>query len=454
MVIVNALITFNLTVLPLYVIGHKPNNGTALFTGLFRYFKYFGIANAFYLCLYSVYEASNIASSFMLLTRSLNIKFIAVVLMLNIIIILCRHFIKPGWKINLSGKNVPVFLFVAVTLFVSLMDVAFRFDAEYGVIPFEQLLFHIKIPVKGAQWSIVKQFVVKPIIDTVVIGIMCYTLLSMSVFIRGREISLAKYFSKHKRGLIPVASLLPLTGAAFLLFSLNVFGHLRALAEKPSSFYEDFYIDPRNVEISFPETRRNLIVIFVESLETGFLPGEAGGAFPENIVPEVVSLMEAHLNYSQTSGLGGAHQVSGTGWTIAGIVSAYTGVPLTLSFLDGNNYAILGDEFLSSAYGIGDILAEAGYKNYFILGSDAAFGGRDKYFATHKDTEIYDYPYFLGNNYIPDDYFVWWGFEDRKLYQFAKEKLLEITATPPPPRCRPVLFYPLDGRHSPGGRLS
>jgi phosphoglycerol transferase len=127
--------------------------------------------------------------------------------------------------------------------------------------------------------------------------------------------------------------------------------------------------------------------------------------------------------------LGGANQVYGTEWTIAGIVAQYSGIPLAiteLNILGWNNYGIMGDRFMPGALGIGDILSGSGYTNYFILGSDIEFGGRDKYFKTHKDTVILDYNYFHENNYIPKDYGVWWGFEDRKLYKFAKEKLLNI----------------------------
>jgi phosphoglycerol transferase len=141
-----------------------------------------------------------------------------------------------------------------------------------------------------------------------------------------------------------------------------------------------------------------------------------------------------NINFSSNTGIGGAVQLSGTGWTVAAIVSYYCGVPLVLNpnitGFGGNDYGVLF-EFLPGAYGIGDILNKAGYKNYFILGSDIEYGGRDKFFKSHKDTIIFDYHYFHDNNYIPDNYKVWWGIEDRKLYQFAKNKIAEITQEEP-----------------------
>ena len=61
-----------------------------------------------------------------------------------------------------------------------------------------------------------------------------------------------------------------------------------------------------------------------------------------------------------------------------------------------------------------------------MLGSDAVFGGRKLYFSQHGDYEMLDYRYALENELIPQDYKVWWGYEDQKLFAFAKEKLLEL----------------------------
>jgi phosphoglycerol transferase len=99
--------------------------------------------------------------------------------------------------------------------------------------------------------------------------------------------------------------------------------------------------------------------------------------------------------------------------------------------MQGNDYGTLSDEFMPNAFGLGDILNKEGYKNYFILGSESEFGGRDKYFKTHGNTTLYDYNYFHDNNFIQKGYKVWWGFEDRKLYQFAKNKLSEIALASP-----------------------
>ena len=40
-----------------------------------------------------------------------------------------------------------------------------------------------------------------------------------------------------------------------------------------------------------------------------------------------------------------------------------------------------------------------------------------------------DYSYAIENGLIPSDYKVWWGYEDQKLFEFAKEKLLQLSVT-------------------------
>jgi len=189
------------------------------------------------------------------------------------------------------------------------------------------------------------------------------------------------------------------------------------------------------VKFKFPDKKRNLIVIIVESLETGFFMRKDNGAFEEDLIPEIVNLIDDNISYVSNCNQYGHFQVYGTDWTIAGIVGQYSGIPLSISFMNlknHNDYGMLGEKFLPKACSIADILSKEGYSNYFICGSNASFGGRDKYFKTHGDTVIYDYNYFQDAHLIPPDYKVWWGIEDRKLYDLTKNKLSEISSSNDP----------------------
>jgi phosphoglycerol transferase len=54
---------------------------------------------------------------------------------------------------------------------------------------------------------------------------------------------------------------------------------------------------------------------------------------------------------------------------------------------------------------------------------------------TSKNTgnyKIFDYDYAIANGYIPEDYSVWWGYEDAKLFCFAKEEITNLASEDEP----------------------
>lgn len=77
---------------------------------------------------------------------------------------------------------------------------------------------------------------------------------------------------------------------------------------------------------------------------------------------------------------------------------------------------------------LGDVLADEGYKQYFFIGSIGQFGGREEYFKEHGDYEVDDYNWAMEKGLIPEGYYEWWGYEDEKLFSFAKDRLTEIAA--------------------------
>lgn len=67
-----------------------------------------------------------------------------------------------------------------------------------------------------------------------------------------------------------------------------------------------------------------------------------------------------------------------------------------------------------------------------MIGSDKAFAGRDLLFTEHGNYDIEDYVYAKENGWIPEDYGVWWGYEDKKLFSFAKKRFKELAASDQP----------------------
>ena len=54
-----------------------------------------------------------------------------------------------------------------------------------------------------------------------------------------------------------------------------------------SDLYEQYYVDGRDISLVFPEKKRNLIYIYLESMETTFADRASGGVMESNLMPEL-----------------------------------------------------------------------------------------------------------------------------------------------------------------------
>ncbi len=193
-----------------------------------------------------------------------------------------------------------------------------------------------------------------------------------------------------------------------------------------STLYEEEYVDPEQVQITFPEQKRNLIYIYLESMETSFLSREQGGGCDTDLIPELYALASENINFSHSTGIGGYPRVTHATWTSAAMVSHTAGVPLTIDIakIDLANFT----GYLPGAVTLQDILHDEGYYQTLMVGSDASFGGRKEYYLQHGADRVYDLYTARQDGLIPSDYMVWWGFEDSKLFDYAKSELTRIAA--------------------------
>ncbi len=231
-----------------------------------------------------------------------------------------------------------------------------------------------------------------------------------------------------------VGSLCSLCAAAGLLVYgwnlLDVGDYLVNLNTK-SEYIERNYADPAQVELTFPERKRNLIYIWLESMESTFADEAHGGAFPYNTIPELTRLAEENVSFTGTrGGVNGGRSLTGSTWTAGALFGQTTGLPLKIPIAE--NAMGSQESFFPGVIGLGDILAGQGYRQALLIGSDADFGGRRQYFSQHGNYEIWDLLYSREAGEIPPDYSVWWGYEDEKLFQFARDHLTRLSASDTP----------------------
>mgnify|MGYP002538828124 CR=1 FL=1 len=210
----------------------------------------------------------------------------------------------------------------------------------------------------------------------------------------------------------------------------EIFDYLKYQFQE-SSFIEDNYVFPKKVKMTFPDKKRNLIYIYLESMESTYMDIKNGGGYEVNYIPQLTKIANNNISFSNTDAFGGAYTAGATGWTIGAMVAHSSGLPLKSPF-SGNLLYNYYEQILPGAYTLGEILHDNGYNNYIMFGSDATFAGRDIYYKNHGQYKIYDYYTAIEDGVIDDDYFVFWGYEDEKLFSYAKRELKKISKNKEP----------------------
>nr|WP_296193471.1 LTA synthase family protein [uncultured Anaerobutyricum sp.] len=295
-----------------------------------------------------------------------------------------------------------------------------------GNVSFSTILLQMTSPIKGTDSgiinSIIKSAVVPPLLITVTI-VACYLLIIRGIYYLN-DISVKKIPGWSKIGFQIVIIL-------FLLHTIQVQGEnigmwkYMASAKETSAFYKENYVSPDKTKLTFPKKKQNLIYIFMESMESSYADKNDGGIMDTNYIPNLTRLAKENVSFSdkKQSNLGGPVCLEGTAYTAGGLVAQTSAINLKVK-----NAGTISDVFLPNLTTIGDLLNKEGYEQVFLCGSDGDFAGRDAYFKTHKKTRIEDYKAAIKEGDIPKDYKVFWGHEDKILYERAKKQLNKLSS--------------------------
>ena len=316
--------------------------------------------------------------------------------------------------------NILMVLFAALTILAGASTLwVFR---TWPHLTMQELMFTIQSPVEGTNREMILDYIVFCIPVTVIV---------MAALIAGLVITRMKKGYRIMAAAVPAVSVILLAGTVYTAWERLDIADYAANSGAVSSFIDENYVDPAGTELTFPEQKRNLIYIFLESMETTYADEENGGAFSENYIPELTELAEENEDFSGAdAGLNGGTALTSTTWTAAALFGQTTGLPLSIP-IDGNSMDTQ-ESFLPGVTSLGDILEQQGYRQTFMIGSDGNFGGRSLYFTDHGNYDIKDYYYYQSQGKFDKDYWVWWGFEDQKLFEYAKEELTALAAQDQP----------------------
>lgn len=303
----------------------------------------------------------------------------------------------------------------------------------FGNVGFDSILFTLMSGLDGMDSTAAKVFLSQVILPVMLLTaasalIFCHNLrcqLCLQLLRSGKEI----WISPLRPGAFLVLSAVVcvlLTGIGARRVKLNTW--LRNL-HNTSDLLEVYYVNPADVEISFPEQKRNLVYIIVESMESTFLSKEEGGAMKRSRMPEMAALAQEYVNFSQTDRIGGWGVYDGTTWTTAGILSQMSGVPMTMPYVQ--NKKGITEKILPRLTTLWDFLHENGYQQRFMMGSDSRFSDMGPLMQQHGMDSIVDKLMTDGRAVAEKDKNAW-GFSDRLLYEFARQDITELARSGQP----------------------
>ena len=314
------------------------------------------------------------------------------------------------------GVKPAGFLLIGLLLFTSC-----KWSVEsFGHVTFATMFYQMTLPIGGSNPEFSNDFMFHAFWPPVIVVIAVY----LFITIWGRK------FLKYKHYMIIYIGEIALIFAGILYANakLDVF---RSIGEAltPRTIYQDNYVDPEEVDITFPKDgeKKNLILIYLESMEISLADEENGGKSKDNLIPNLTDYAGENISFSdKAEGLGGFYSIPGTAFTYGAMMSSSTGIPYGMP--NWHDIVMTKDsKTMERVTAIGDILADEGYNQMFMCGSQAKFSGRDAFYKTHGNYEICDYNQAKVDGLIPEDYMVFWGFEDEYLFKYAKDKITELS---------------------------
>ena len=208
------------------------------------------------------------------------------------------------------------------------------------------------------------------LVITAILTVFLYTILNST---RKRLVAVGAYF---------VATIVALFSDIPVLNYIQLLKGDSTKNDAYSEFFIENYADPDSVKITPPDQKRNLILIYLESLETTFADKEHGGNQDFNLIPEITELALENLNFGRNGKhIGGGHDIRGSASTFSAMISRSLGIPDIVNY---KNTLVL--HRYKSLY---KILDECGYKQIFFQGNPGLYEEFKDYVIEQKVDEVY-----------------------------------------------------------------
>ena len=334
-------------------------------------------------------------------------------------------------------KNASIFIILLISAIMIVGSTYYK--REYPLQDFDQILFYLSNGVEYTSPNVVDGILKACLIPTIVVLIILYILqikktkskITIKLKISRKQYKMQLYpiklITNHR---ITYTIIIFIISTIYAIVNFGIHTYIINKMQR-TDLYERYYVSGENINITFPEEKRNLVLIVLESMENTLFTKENGGSWEYSVIPELELLAKENINFSNTEKLGGAYPTYGSTFTAGGLVAYTGGIPLITPTNNLNDYKGNG-RYLENVYTLGDILEEQGYNLEIMMGSDGNFGGRTQYFTTNGNYKIFDVNYAIKEGYMSESDRVWWGFEDDKLFEWSKEEILNLASQDQP----------------------
>lgn len=242
---------------------------------------------------------------------------------------------------------------------------------------------------------------------------------AMAIFYFPLTISLKKSLQKYIKYEIKFTINANFIHFLHLIFFINIiFTAVKVPTLRYTTFFEENYVQPNIANMEFPKQKRNLILLVLESMESTYVDKRHGGYFEDSKIPNLQknAMNSKYLHFTHNDRVGGAYQVPGTGWSIAGMFAMECGLPIRVSY--SMNYNPDPNKFLPGAYCLGEALKEKGYHGTVFYGTPAEYQHLDVVFKSHGADEIIDSNIMSGGGWSKD--YETFGYAKKHIEKLAK----------------------------------
>ncbi|MDR2722733.1 MAG: hypothetical protein LBB54_03265, partial [Cellulomonadaceae bacterium] len=203
---------------------------------------------------------------------------------------------------GLPGRAWHVALLVVSALLAFcglLLAFATRWSIDFfGVTDINQIIYTLTQPLEGTDasqtWAFVRGPLAASLASTAILVGLVYGLVRLLRCYRGRTAGRGSPAGVRWFVALPLAVAVFVAGAGFSVHLLGA-DDVRTYFFGKSTIYENNYVAPADVDIVFPAQKRNLVYIFLESMENTYMSTDVGGAQPVNLIPRLTQIASDNI---------------------------------------------------------------------------------------------------------------------------------------------------------------